>query len=206
MLFQNVSIIKMADLADLLFFWYRDLNPFRAQSSMKVYELWTEIWFAKDNKQRIIDERIQGFQTSIDDCIEYQPHNDHERLALVILYDQVPRNTYRGSAEAYAYDGLARKHCDALLSKFSVYPLQVQLTLLICLIHSESMVVHITAQELLREVVSSKYIESSIKVSMTKIVFDHRERIQLFGRIPERNKLLGRATSIEEQAYLEQAI
>jgi uncharacterized protein (DUF924 family) len=41
-----------------------------------------------------------------------------------------------------------------------------------------------------------------IRNAMKKIIHNHSERILLFGRIPERNKILGRISTSEELTYL----
>ena len=42
----------------------------------------------------------------------------------------------------------------------------------------------------------------AVWASLTGIAGNHRDRMRLFGRIPERNVFLGRESSEEERAYL----
>lgn len=107
-------------------------------------------------------------------------------LAAIILFDQVPRNAYRGTAEAFATDhialGIARYAVelgiDAGLDKdrrmFLYLPFE----------HSES-----EADQ--RE--SVRLMSSLGDQRLLQFALDHQAIIERFGRFPHRNKALGRA-------------
>jgi uncharacterized protein (DUF924 family) len=107
-------------------------------------------------------------------------------LAAVILFDQVPRNAYRGQAEAFATDhlalSLARRAVagafDAGLSK------NERLFLYLPFEHSED-------EEDQRE--SVRLISSLDDANLLHFAQDHQAMIERFGRFPHRNKALGRA-------------
>ncbi len=107
-------------------------------------------------------------------------------LAAVILFDQVPRNAYRGEAEAFATDHMALAlgkaaiagAFDAGLSKderlFYYLPFE----------HSESIADQRESVRLISSLDDAGYLQFAL---------DHQEMIERFGRFPHRNKALGRA-------------
>ena len=114
-------------------------------------------------------------------------------LAGVILFDQLPRNMFRGHADAYATDHLAlaiaKGAVDAKLDeqlqpqerKFLYMPFQ----------HSENLDDQNRALLLFTELGDDEQI---------KYAQHHRAIIERFGRFPHRNAVLGRASRPEEIA------
>ncbi|MET0286316.1 MAG: DUF924 family protein [Polyangiales bacterium] len=116
-------------------------------------------------------------------------------LALLILLDQFPRNAFRGTARMFATDALARRYADAALSQG--FDKQVDGTLHMFFYmpfeHSESL----PDQE------RSVRLQEHLGAELHKYAVLHQDIIQRFGRFPHRNALLGRATTPEEQAFLD---
>ena len=114
-------------------------------------------------------------------------------LAGVILFDQFPRNMFRGDAEQFATDPLAlaiakgaiEKHLDEELPnverKFLYMPF----------VHSENLDDQNRAVLLFTEIHDGEQIDYAKK---------HRDIIARFGRFPHRNAILGRAPRPEEIA------
>jgi len=121
-------------------------------------------------------------------------------LALVILLDQFPRNLYRSSGHAYATDGLARRVAqeavtlghdratDAELREFFYLPFH----------HAEDLALQDEGVALSRALGLQRG-----EAEPGKWAAIHREIIARFGRFPHRNRALGRATTAEEQAFLD---
>ena len=121
-------------------------------------------------------------------------------LALVILLDQFPRNLYRGTAHAFATDPLAlavaRRAVDAGqdldveadLRTFFYMPFE----------HSERLQDQDRCVALFEGVT-----DASDKAGFRRFAVLHRDIIRRFGRFPHRNACLGRATTAEEQAFLD---
>ncbi len=127
------------------------------------------------------------------------------RLSLILLLDQLPRNIYRGTPRAFAADRSAlgltlsgiQSGADAALAAveriFFYMPLQ----------HAESLEAQdesLAAYRRLREE-APKELES-LFASVLQHAEAHHSIIQRFGRFPHRNRILGRPTTPEEQAYL----
>ena len=115
-------------------------------------------------------------------------------LALMILLDQYPRNSYRGTAHQFATDALglmfarqawARGHAQTFepdLRQFFVTPFE----------HSEVLADQDEAVAL-----------SAGMPEVLKYADIHRDIIVRFGRFPHRNRALGRETTTEERAFLD---
>ena len=118
-------------------------------------------------------------------------------LALIILLDQFPRNLYRGSAHAFATDPKARaiaraaieagfdRLSDPVLRNFFYLPFE----------HSEDL----TDQDYCLTLTAETDNPDDLKWATL-----HREIIARFGRFPHRNPLLGRETTEDEQAFLDE--
>lgn len=106
-------------------------------------------------------------------------------LAAIILFDQVPRNAFRGDAETFATDHIAlqiardsvKRGLDAGLGK------NERLFLYLPFEHSED-----AADQ--RE--SVRLISALGDQRLTQFALDHQAMIDRFGRFPHRNKVLGR--------------
>jgi uncharacterized protein (DUF924 family) len=135
------------------------------------------------------------------------------RLALIIVLDQLSRNIHRGDPETYAADpkakaltleGLERGHDRELLPArrlFFYLPLE----------HSEELADQERSVALFRALASEVAAEpgvSEARIEQFRTYLDfavrHLEIIARFGRFPHRNALLGRTSSPEELAFLEQ--
>jgi uncharacterized protein (DUF924 family) len=126
-------------------------------------------------------------------------------LARIILYDQIPRNIFRGTAAAFAYDTHARKLArqgiakgkDKLLSQderaFFYRPFE----------HSEDILdqyLSVGLYTTLRDQApksSRSYAGSHLRSAQ-----QHRDIILDFGRFPHRNVVLGRQSTPLERAFM----
>lgn len=117
-------------------------------------------------------------------------------LALLLLLDQIPRNIFRGSAHAYATDpmalSLARKAIEQ--GHDQQYPPQLRSFFYMPFMHSEALEDQQRCTALFRQLPGE---------DADKWAVHHREIIERFGRFPHRNRLLGRASTPEELAWLE---
>jgi uncharacterized protein (DUF924 family) len=85
----------------------------------------------------------------------------------------------------------------------STLPIQFLLTILICLIHSEQIEHLDLVKRLIQQyVVTNPSIDSNLLTSLNGIAKNHYDRIQLFGRIPERNRFIGRQYIPEEISFM----
>ena len=117
-------------------------------------------------------------------------------LALLILLDQIPRNIFRGSAHAFATDGLALQHARAMVDAGFDRDFEADLRGFVYLPfeHSESMEDQRLSVQLFADVDNAQYRDYAQA---------HLDVIARFGRFPHRNHALGRINTAEEQAWLD---
>ncbi|MFI4976726.1 MAG: DUF924 family protein [Caulobacterales bacterium] len=121
-------------------------------------------------------------------------------LALLILLDQFPRNLYRNSPHAFATDPLARRVArEAVRRGFdrAVEP-QMRGFFYLPFEHSED-----PADQALAVSLSEAEAAEVGDPDAAKWTHNHKDIIDRFGRFPHRNRVLGRDTTPEEQAFLD---
>ena len=119
-------------------------------------------------------------------------------LALLILLDQFPRNAFRGTGHAFATDALARMFTRQALEaghdlqvegdvrRFFYLPFQ----------HSEDRADQDSQLELFQTRMDRKTDDRWAE--------HHHDVVARFGRFPHRNRALGRETTPEEEAFLDE--
>jgi uncharacterized protein (DUF924 family) len=117
-------------------------------------------------------------------------------LALLILLDQFPRNMFRGSARAFATDPLARAVAErAIAQGFDAHAASAErMFFYLPFEHSENLADQERSLALSRRAGGGK---------ADRYAEIHADIIRRFGRFPHRNAVLGRATTPEEQAFLD---
>ena len=120
-------------------------------------------------------------------------------LALVLLLDQAPRNIYRGSAHAYATDGLAQAvaalSIDAGFNQAA--PADLQVFFYLPFEHAED-----AAAQQRSLVLFEAHAARTGDSGYLRYARIHADVIERFGRFPHRNVVLGRTTTPEEAAFL----
>jgi uncharacterized protein (DUF924 family) len=175
------------------------LRPDR--KALEVIQFWREagpsLWFAKD---KAFDERFRtrfllDYESAARGELMHWQSTPEGALALVLLLDQFPRNSFRDTPRMYATDAMARKIASTAfamgfdrmieqdLRKFLVLPFA----------HSEDM----ADQD--RSVAHAKRISADDLAHAEH----HRDIVKRFGRFPHRNRILGRTSTAEEQHYLD---
>lgn len=122
-------------------------------------------------------------------------------LALLIVLDQFPRNMYRNSAHAFATDALALSLAHAAVDAGLDHEVGPELRSFFYMPfeHSERMEDQDRAVALFRAYADATGDPNNY-LHWAKL---HRDIIRRFGRFPHRNLCLGRRTTPEEQAYLD---
>lgn len=169
----------------VLSFWFNELSQ--------------EQWFKKDTAlDAEIAARFGNTLQAAERCELYRWRRTPEgRLAEIIVLDQFSRNIYRDKPQAFANDALALALAQEAVAKC----LDNQLTtvqrgfLYMPYMHSESLAIHNIAMQLFDQPGLENNLDFEVK---------HRDIIARFGRYPHRNELLGRTSSAEEEAFLQQ--
>lgn len=116
-------------------------------------------------------------------------------LALLILLDQLPRNMFRGTPRMFATDPLARAVADRAIARGfdDAAGMPMRTFFYLPFEHSEKL----ADQE--RSMALYAALGDADGLKWAK---DHYDIIARFGRFPHRNAVLARATTAEEQAFL----
>lgn len=130
----------------------------------------------------------------------------HHRLALVILLDQFTRNVFRGQARAFAGDARAHRLAADTLARGedAQLPLVGRMFIAMPLMHAEdaaSQAGCVRHFEQLRA--GCPPAQAEALQGHLDAAIEHQALIATYGRFPHRNAVLGRASSPQELAYLE---
>ena len=123
-----------------------------------------------------------------------------ECLALIILLDQFSRNLFRDKKEAFEQDHKARLAVNqgVYIGYLEDLNDSERLFFLLPLIHSEEIIDHEKAYQLL-----NKYLNNHPDIEkIKKFWINHTNAIKKFKRYPHRNKILGRQSTLEEIKFL----
>jgi uncharacterized protein (DUF924 family) len=177
----------------------------------QLQNLWTSLWFAKGALTAPLDNRLRetysktfetvAFATDVSAPLPAPPVdliNEEMRLlwhlGLAVLCDQVSRNAFRGTPSAYRFDGLARRIAQAELRPlFDKLPVAMRMSVILIYIHSEDIDDVSVVEDLLARLrFALEPLSPFVWSSLTAIASNHRDRMQQFGRVCERNVILGR--------------
>ena len=178
----EVSLKPDSKALEIVGFW-RDAGP--------------ALWFAKDPAfdARFRKRFLLDYESAARGELTHWQSTPEGALALVILLDQFPRNSFRSTARMYATDSMARKIASTAfatgfdrmiaqdLRKFFVLPFA----------HSEDLADQDRSVSYARRIGADDLAHAE----------HHRDIVRRFGRFPHRNRILGRATTDEEQRYLD---
>ena len=178
------------------------MSDVKSVNEFWLHEVGRQGWYvASDAVDGAIRERFeplveQAKKGELDDWCE----TPEGTLAILILLDQFSRNLHRGKAEAFAADAQAREIARTAIAKnqdleipepgrqFFYLPLE----------HSEVLADQDWSLALFRARMPSMPDDVMYHVEQ------HREIIRRFGRFPFRNEALGRTSTDEETAFLEE--
>ena len=155
--------------------WYERDDAFDADVRRRFLELW----------RKAAAGELSSWETT-----------DEGALALVIILDQFPRNMFRGDIRTYSSDALAREVASRAIARgadIRVEPALLEF-LYMPFMHSEHLADQLRCVELFRKAGQADNL---------KYAEDHADIVRRFGRFPHRNPVLGRATTPEEQAFLD---
>ena len=161
-------------------------------------EAGSERWYKRDDRfdKDVRDRFLPLWQDAASGRLSSWEASDNGALALVIVLDQFPRNMFRGEAKAFASDALALGVASRAIARGAGKRIAEPLLQFLYLpfMHSEELADQIRCVELFHggsDPENLQYAE------------EHADIIRRFGRFPHRNRVLGRITTPEEQAFLD---
>lgn len=190
-------MIMDAQAQDVLDCWFlAPDNPGHGQSRAE--------WFRKDDAfDAQIRERFGALiDTAIDGGLRDWAATPRGALALILVLDQFTRNVYRDTPRAFAGDPQALELAVALTQSGQDQQLEPTLRAFVYMPfeHAEDLVMQARAVELFQLLAQAREGYES----MLDYAQRHQEVIARFGRFPHRNAILGRDSTPEELAFLQQ--
>jgi uncharacterized protein (DUF924 family) len=159
-------------------------------------EVPAESWFAHDEElDRRIRARFLELYTGLLDVPERAFSSARASLAAVIVFDQFPRNMFRGEGRAFATDAKA----------LSIATRAIENGLDRELGADERMFLYLPFQHAENAATQAKSIELSAtlgKDDVLRYARAHNDIIARFGRFPHRNDALDRASTHEEIEFI----
>lgn len=165
-------------------FWFREIGP--------------DAWFkSTDEVDRTLATRFGHLpDAAAEGSLDTWLDDPKTCLAYIIATDQIPRNIHRGTAKAFAYDPLARAAAGRAIARGydNSFSTDEKLFCYLPFEHSEDVGDQRRSITLTATLGNETYLEHAIK---------HKDIIERFGRFPHRNEVLGRESTSEETAMLE---
>lgn len=147
------------------------------------------------------------YQSAVRGHLDHRAQDPSGRLALIVLLDQLSRSLHRGQPDAFGQD-----HRSAALTLAGVLTgMDRELSLTertffyMPLSHSEDLAAQEAGVALFTELAAAGECEAERQAlgNFAEHARQHRDIIARFGRFPHRNRVLGRDSSAEETAWLE---
>jgi uncharacterized protein (DUF924 family) len=162
-----------------------------------------DVWFTKsDEFDREVRERFgDALAAGIAGAFGEWCMTPRGSLARVVLLDQLTRNAFRGTPRAFAGDAGALATAEYAIERGFERELDPhgRWFLYMPFEHSESLTMQDRSVALFTALASETGVDSPLPWAER-----HRDVIRRFGRFPHRNDMLGRASTPEEIAFLEQ--
>ncbi len=172
------------------------------ERALDVLETWWGLgeskWYNQSDKTD--DMLRKRFSALVEDArsgkLDHWEQTPHETLALLILLDQLPRNIFRGTPDAFASDEKAVRVADSAREKRfdKAFYGVARAFFYMPYMHSEDLQTQMTGCTLFRQTGHKEGYHYALM---------HMDAIQRFGRFPHRNKILGRASTPEENDYMQ---
>ncbi len=166
-----------------------------------LYEVKPERWYVQDDTldAQIARRLAKDHEAARDGKLSDWQNTPEGALALLLLLDQVPRNIFRGEAEAFATDAKARAVATRAIE--DGFDLRFETTLRVFFYlpfeHSENLADQNRSVELVAGRIGTDGVNYGYAVK-------HRDVIEKYGRFPGRNAALNRPSTTEEEAFLAQ--
>ena len=150
----------------------------------------------RDQFEGVLHEALRG---------SFVPHllKRDDRLALVVLTDQMPRNMYRGTKEAFVGEEVALACAKQMIASGQDEKLPAVRRMFVYLPFEHAEDIRLQGQSLLlfrKLAAESKDMQPALEAALK-----HYEAIAKFGRFPQRNTILRRRSSNAEVAFLASA-
>lgn len=184
-------------------FWFGT----NAMDDAQIAQARSSLWWSKDpvTDAAMRDRFSDTVAAAAEGRLDHWSVSPQGRLSLILLTDQFPRNIYRDTPRAFAFDAQAAAWCREGLQRDDHHRLRPieRVFFYLPLEHAESM------EDQERGVALFTELQATVPPaqrpafdSFLRFAERHRDIIRRFGRFPHRNAILGRASTPEEIAFL----
>ena len=192
------------DIEDIMDYWFGHGSTTK-QISERQKALW---WSKQDRIDKEITDRFHGMtqQVATGNLKEWE-HSPRGLLASILCVDQFPRNMFRNTPVAFAYDHIAIRLANRLLEMAWDQQLRIieRTFAYLPFEHSENMDDQNRSVTLYADLLQSVAGEEREVIQDSyQFALKHQEIIARFGRFPHRNRILGRRSSKSETQFLQQ--
>ena len=192
----------MADTLEAIHaFWFGELDEHGLCASDR-----QSLWFGASEKTDAFCREQFGasLALALAGQLQHWPQTDRGLVALVVVLDQFSRNIHRDTPLAFAGDPLALALAEDAIAtdRHLRLPAIHRVFLYLPLEHCEDLAVQETSVTLFKAL--AKQARHPQFDAFSRYAIAHRDVIAQFGRFPHRNAALGRKSSTEELAYLEE--
>ncbi len=173
----------MSAYQSVLNFWFEEIEPKQHWVNDLAFDQLIAERFGELHHQAILGELFEWRLTP------------GGRLAEIIILDQFSRNMFRDTPRSFSYDvhALVLAQEAVALGLDAELPTEQRTFLYMPYMHSESLLIHEEAVKL--------FARNGVKENLD-FEYRHKVIIESFGRYPHRNAILGRESSPEEVAFL----
>lgn len=197
------SVMISHDLDTVLDFWF---GPMADGFSTEDRDFWFRSTPEKDAEIRTrFEPLVLAAAAGELDAWKSTPRG---RLALVILLDQFPRNIYRGTDRAFAFDARTKRLVEegVACGDDLELPFEQRAFFYLPLVHQESEAAQQRCVELYERLQAEIPREHRGRTEpYLRSAHQHRDIIRRFGRFPHRNRALQRSSTADEEEYLRQS-
>lgn len=193
--------MERSRLDEIHAFWFGGLPSFDYFPESKF-----PLWFVPDDgRDGAIRKRFgKLIQEAIDHEWEPELLTPSQQLGLIVLLDQLPRNAYRGTPQAYMADQAALDWARRIAGRgFDNFRLIERIFVILPFSHSEDIIDQDRALALAERhyfpLAAADHFFTAICQRQSRL---YRDIIARFGRFPHRNAILGRDTTAEEAQFM----
>lgn len=157
-----------------------------------------------NEEQEILKDRFtQAMIAAVEGRLPHWEDDPRSLVALIVLLDQIPRRVYGGTIDQFSGDKLASGAISRAINESELIQ-QVapehMLYVCIALSHQESMQEQRVCQKIMQDLGRTFPKEDADQVAQQ--LDKNRKIIERFGRFPQRNDVLGRSSTDEEESWL----
>ncbi|MCA9400673.1 MAG: DUF924 domain-containing protein [Candidatus Omnitrophica bacterium] len=197
---------ELPDHQAILSFWFEGLtDDDRILKNENPYLKWFRS--SPQIDREIIFQFKESLMQADQGCFSGWEKNPFQSTALIILFDQLPRNMFRNTAKMFQYDAKALSIAQKLILKGEdlSLPLLYRQFVYMPFSHAEDLQCQKKAVQYFENLFKDSERRTSLNNKFYKSQYEHALKyadiINRFGRFPHRNKILNRSSTPEEEAF-----